>query len=98
MNGESFSPKKVTEDISVPGMIVRNAAAAKQDDTRIRVQRFGLGPDSAETDSLMLEALLNRDDVFIIDYHKYTFQHAFYVVITYSEPRVPEKTQEKKDA
>lgn len=87
MDKEQFNPKKVVEDISVPGMIVNNAAAAKSDDTRVRVERFGLGPGSNEDDSLRLEALLNRDDIYLLDYHKYTFQHSFYVVVTYSEPR-----------
>lgn len=89
-----FNPKKVVEDISVPGMIVTGTAAAKSDDTKIRIQRFGLGPDSSEEDSLLLETLLNREDVFILDYHKFTFQHTFYVVVTYSEP----KTVDKKNA
>lgn len=85
-----FNPKKVIEDISVPGMVIKNAGAAKVDDTVIRVRRFTVGLDDGEDQTMLFEALLNREDVHFIDYHKYTFQNNFHVVITYSEPRIRE--------
>ena len=86
-----LNSKKVNEEISVPGMVVKNAGAAKEDNTRIRVQQFSIGVASgeeAQDQAAELEALLNREDVFLLDYHKYTFQHTFHVVVMYSEPRV----------
>lgn len=91
------SPKRVVEDITVPGMIVRSTGMAKADDLRVRFKLFtmGSGGEGESDDSLPLEALLNRDDVIILDYHKYTFQHTFHVAITYSEPSGKKKEDDK---
>lgn len=88
------NPKRVLEDITVPGMIVSNAGMAKDSDVKVRFTLFtiGAGGEGDSDDSLHLEALLNREDVIILDYHKYTFQHTFHIAITYSEP-----TGKKKD-
>lgn len=91
------SPKRVVEDITVPGMIVQSTGMAKSDDLRVRFKLFtiGSGGEGDSDDSLHLEALLNRDDVIVLDYHKYTFQHTFHVAITYSEPSGKKKEDDK---
>lgn len=78
---------KVVEDIVTPGLIIKNAGAAKTDDRRIKVKMFSLSAGGEEVDpAFELETLLNREDVVIIDYHKFTFNNTFNVVITYQEP------------
>ena len=97
MTMEQSSPKRVVEDITVPGLVLTSTGIAKAEDLRIRFQLFtiGAGGEGAEDDSLALEALLNREDVIVVDYHKYTFQHTFHVAVTYSEP-APKKASDKK--
>lgn len=87
-------PRKQNEEIAVPGMIVRNAGAAKKEKTKIRVKLFSIGPEDDGTLSSELEMLLNRDDVVFLDYHKFTFQHTIHYAITYSEPLLKESKKE----
>ncbi len=78
---------KVVEDITVPGMIVKNAGVAQNDNRRIRVKMFSMtAGEDTDGSAVFLETLLNREDVVIIDYHKFTFQNTFNVVVTYQEP------------
>lgn len=70
------------KELIMPGAIVHSVNMNKQVDNKIRVEYFSIGPEA--DDSKALEALLNRPDIFIIDWHKYTFQYAFMSVITYS--------------
>lgn len=96
------SPKRVVEEITVPGMIVAGTGMAKEEDIKVRFKLFTVGPAAADDgtdgdESLHLEALLNRDDVIILDYHKYTFQHTFHVAVTYSEPVGKKSDKDLKD-
>jgi len=70
------------KDIVMPGAIVHSVNANKVNNNKIKIEYFSIGPEA--DDSKALEALLNREDIFIIDWHKYTFQYAFMSVITYS--------------
>ena len=87
--GNSKFTKNVVEDIVMPGMIVRDGAA-KPDNLKIRFQMFTIAPGDDENAALHLEALLNREDIVILDYHKFPYQNNFNIAITYSEPKVPE--------
>lgn len=91
-DGNSKFTKNVVEDIVMPGMIVRDhAGAAKPDNIRIRFQMFTIAPGDDESNALQLEALLNREDIVILDYHKFPYQNNFNIAITYSEPRPDSK-------
>ncbi len=79
--------KKTVEDITVPGMIVRDSVKASSK-MRTRLQVFNIAPGDDNAATLQLEALLNREDIDIVDIHKYPYQNTYNVAVLYKEPRI----------
>lgn len=79
--------KKVIEDISMPGMIVKDSVRPSNK-MRTRLQVFNIPPGDDSNATLLLEALLNREDIDIVDIHKYPYQNTYNVAVLYKEPRV----------
>lgn len=79
--------KRVVEDISMPGMIVRDSVKASGK-TKTRLQVFNIAPGDDDSQSGQLEALLNREDIEIVDIHKFPYQNTFNVAVMYKEPKV----------
>ena len=84
-----------SQEIIMPGAVVDSMNVVKAADIRIRVRSFSIGPDA--DDSRAMEELLNREEVLILDMHKFTFQCTFMCVITYSEPIKKEKKKDPDD-
>lgn len=86
MNLDDINNRSLTgnekKELLMPGAIVHSVNANKQVSNKIKVEYFSIGGEA--DDSKALESLLNREDVFILDWHKYTFQFTYMSVIVYS--------------
>lgn len=83
----ALTGKRVIEDISMPGMIVKDSTRPSNK-MKTRIQVFNIAPGDDDSQSAQLEALLNREDIDIIDIHKFPHQNTFNVAVMYKEPRI----------
>lgn len=79
--------KRVVEDISMPGMIVKDSVRASSK-MKTRLQVFNIAPGDDSSATLQLEALINRDDIEIVSITNFPYQNTFNVAVLYKEPRV----------
>lgn len=91
MGNSTLDPRDAnsSREILMPGAISVNMNEVKGMDVLIKVAYFSIGPDN--DDASAMEKLLNREEVLILDWQKFTCDATFFSVIIYSEPKETKK-------
>jgi hypothetical protein len=78
--------KKVVEDITIPGMIVKGSVRPSNK-MKVRLQVFNIAPGDDSSVALQFEALINRDDIEVVNIHNFPYQNTYNIAVLYKEPR-----------